>query len=91
MALVANRALSIGGEVYQPGEEVGAIDSDKAQQLIAQRLLRDTTLSAPKRCVAMRAGLIEGRPYKRGDLVDVSRMRSGKLSQMLEHRILDLT
>ena len=92
MGLVAAKAVTVQGRAYQPGEVVDAklLDSSKAQQLVAQRTLRDTDFSSPSRCVALRAMRLGGKDYKRGDLVDVGRLRPDKVSQMLEHRMLDL-
>jgi hypothetical protein len=92
VGIVANRAVTIQGRSYRPGEAVDAksLDSSKAQQLVSQRAFRDTSFSSPTTCVACRAMRFGGKDYKRGDLVDVSKTRSDKVSQMLEHRILDL-
>ena len=92
MGIVANRAVTVQGTSYQPGEAVDAkaLDSSKVQQLVAQRTLRDTDFSSPTRCVALRALRLGGKDYQRGDLVDVGRLRSDKVSQLLEHRVLDL-
>jgi hypothetical protein len=92
MGIVANRAVTIQGKTHQPGDAVDAasLGSDKVQQLVAQRALRDTNFSAPSRCVALRTTQLGGKSYKRGDLVDVGKLRSDKVSQLLEHRVLDL-
>ena len=92
MGLVATRAVTLQGQTYRPGEavETHGLSSEKAQQLVALRILTDTDISAPSRCVALRALHLGGRAYQRGDLIDVSRLRPDKISQLLEHRIIDL-
>ncbi len=92
MGIVANKAVTVQGKSYQPGEAVDAksLDRGKVQQLVAQRTLRDTDLASPSKCVVLRAMRVGGKDYKRGDLVGVSRLPPGKVSQMLEHRMLDL-
>ena len=92
MGLFAARLVTIAGRTYKLGDPVDArlFSSEKAQQLIAQRILTDTDVAAPKWCIALRAMRIGGVDYQRGDRIDVRGLRADKVSQLLDHRILDL-
>jgi hypothetical protein len=90
--LITTRETRIQGRAYRPGEAVDTklLDSDKVQQLVALRILKDPDLQAPARCVALRSLNLQGKQYKRGDIVDTSTLRSDKVSQLLDHRMIDL-
>ena len=90
--LVANKAITIGGKAYGAGERVEvALAQGKVEQLVAQRVLRDTEASSPSSCLVLRDVRINGKDFKRGTKVNASRLDPGKVSQMLDHRILGLT
>lgn len=88
--LVANKAATIGGRPYGAGERVEAslLAPGKAEQLVAQRVLRDTDTSSPKSCVLLRDARINGKDFKRGTQVNAARLDPAKVSQLLDHRIL---
>ncbi len=92
MAFVLTRALTVHGRPYRAGEtlETATVDRDKLQQLIALRVVTDTSVSAPGRCVALRTLRVGETVYQRGDRVDVRGVAPGKIAQLLEHRMLDL-
>ncbi len=90
MAILATRAMTIQGRTYRVGEPVEGLSSDKVQQFIDRRWLRDTSVEAATQCVALRPMTIQGRAYQRGERVDVTGLSSLKLSQLIEHRMLDL-
>lgn len=88
--LVANKSIRIGGKVYNAGERVAAseLPPGKAEQLVAQRILRDTDASSPTSCLVLRDVRINGKNFKRGTKVNASRLDPGKVAQMLDHRII---
>ena len=88
--LVANKAVTLGGKPYKAGDKVDAslLAPGKAEQLVAQRVLRDTDAAHPKACVVLRDAVINGKSIKRGTRVAVTRLPLNKLAQMLDHRIL---
>ena len=88
--LVTNKAITLGGKAYGAGERVEGFElaHGKAEQLVAQRILRDTDTSSPKSCVLLRDARINGKDFKRGTKVNAARLDPGKVSQLLDHRIL---
>lgn len=90
--LTAAKAGVIGGKSYEVGEAVddSNLESGKVQQLVAQRVLRDSLSSSPKACIVLRDCRIRGKEFKKGTRVAVARLSPDKVSQMLDHRILGL-
>ena len=90
--VTAQKLITIGGRAYRPGDPVdtASLPRSKVQQLIAQRAIVDGAIVAPRMCVALRDLRLGGKDYHRKALVDVSQMDSLKVSQLLDHRILDL-
>lgn len=88
--LVANKTVTLQGKTYAAGERVdgSTLAPGKAEQLLAQRVLRDADVTAPKSCVLLRDARINGRNFKRGTKVNTSRLDPAKVSQLLDHRIL---
>ena len=91
--LVANKRITLGGQPYEAGERVdeSTLAPGKAEQLVAQRVLRDADASSPKSCLVLRDVRINGRTFKRGTKVNASRLDPGKVAQLLDHRILGPT
>ena len=88
--LTANKAITLGGKSYDAGERVDGSElaAGKAEQLVAQRILRDTDASSPQSCVLLRDARISGRNFKRGTKVSTARLDPDKVAQLLDHRIL---
>jgi len=88
--LVANKSITIGGKAYSAGERVDALDlpPGKVEQLVAQRIIRDTDASSPTSCLVLRDVRINGKSFKRGTKVNAARLDPNKVSQLLDHRIL---
>ena len=88
--LIANKSITLGGKSYGAGERVDGSElaPGKAEQLVAQRILRDTDASQPKTCVLLRDARINGRAFKRGTKVNTARLDPSKVAQLLDHRIL---
>lgn len=91
--LVANKRITLGGKPYEAGERVDGslLAPGKAEQLIAQRILRDADASSPKSCLVLRDVRINRRTFKRGTKVNASRLDTSKVAQLLDHRILGPT
>jgi hypothetical protein len=89
--LITNKAMTLNGKPYGAGQRVdpSELAAGKAEQLVAQRFLRDTEASAPASCRMLRNVRINGKDYKKGTKVNTSRLMPGKLAQMLDHRILE--
>lgn len=87
--LVANKAITLQGKAYGAGEPVDArLAAGKAEQLVAQRFLRDTDASVPTSCIVLRDVRINGKEFKRGTKVNPSKLDAGKVAQLMDHRIL---
>lgn len=90
MRLIAERSLSIQGTAYAKGDVVPSdvFAPGKAEQLLAQRMLRD--MDAPAVTYrACRSFTVAGRTSRRGDRVEASALPAHKLAQLLEQRYLE--
>lgn len=88
--LIAARTQTIAGKAYDVGVEVpvDALPTHKVAQLVAQRwlvLIDEDQLSyrVTRECA------IDGKRYSRGDTLDPKFSDTIKISQLLEHRVIE--
>lgn len=89
--LVATRTLTVRGRTYAAGETVEdtALPPGKAEQLVGQRLVRDTTATLAPTFRATRTFACGAQHFRRGDLVPSAGLRPDKVAQLLEQRYLE--
>ena len=94
MALITTRRVTMQGRSYQAGETVDAtgLPLDKIQQLVGYRIIIDTEQQQSSRCIVLRTGMLAGARRTRGEVIDTVALQIPpmKVTQLLEHRILDV-